>query len=85
MATATVVEEREPPGPRGPGGGLARHGPRVGETHRRRRRALAERSVDGPARRPAREGQNELEERILQGISAAGQKRHWVGAVGQGC
>ncbi len=59
-----------------------RHGPRAGKAPRRRRRALAERSVDGPARGPAREGQNELEERVLQGISAAGQKRHWVG---QGC
>jgi hypothetical protein len=73
---------RSEPGPLGPGGGAARHGPRAGETPRRRRRALAERSVDGPARGPAREGQNELEERVLQGISAAGQKRHWVG---QGC
>jgi hypothetical protein len=40
---------------------------------RRRRRALAERSVDGPARGPAREGQNELEEQSLQGVSAASQ------------
>jgi hypothetical protein len=59
------------------------HGPerRSGEARtarrgdpRRRRRALAERSEDGPARGPAREGQDELEEQILQGVSAASRK-----------
>ena len=39
----------------------------------RLRRALAERNVDGPARGPAREGQNELEEQVLQGVSAESQ------------
>jgi len=49
--------------------------------HRRRRRALAERSGDGPAGGPAPEGQTEPEEQLLQGVSAEGQP-NWVG---QGC
>ena len=65
-ATATVDEEGEPEkraGPTGPRSGAARRGPRAGEIPRRRRRALAERSVDGPARGPAREDQIRHEER----------------------
>jgi hypothetical protein len=65
-----VVEERGPEiraGPTGPRGGAARRGPRAGETPRRRRRAIAERSVGRPARGPAREGQNRLEDRSCKG------------------
>ncbi len=76
-AADTVVEERE----RGNGAGPTRPERWSGEARaarrgdpRRRRCALAERNVDGPARGPAREGQNELEERVLQGVSASGQK-----------
>ncbi len=51
---------------------------------RRRRRALAERSGDGPARGPARESQDELEEQILQGVSAASRKHTgWAGVLGR--
>jgi hypothetical protein len=77
-------------GGRGEGSGdpIRAHGPdmRSGEARaarrrdpRRRRRALAERSGDGPARGPAREGQIELEGRVLQGVSAVGQKDTGLG------
>ncbi len=76
-AAATVVEERE----RGNGAGPTRPEKWSGKARaarrkdpRRRRRALAERNVDGPARGPAREGKNELEERVLQGVSAASRE-----------
>jgi hypothetical protein len=83
-AAGTVVEERE----RGNGAGPTRPERWSGEARaarrgdpRRRRRALAERNVGGPARGPAREGQDKLEERVLQG-SVPRAKTHWVG---QGC
>jgi hypothetical protein len=82
-ATATVVEEREPGIRAGPTGPERRSGEARAACRgdpRRRRRALAERSVDGPACGPAREGRNELEERVLQGVSAAGQKERLGGA-----
>jgi hypothetical protein len=69
-ATAAVVEERaggdpgQDPGPEersGEARAACRGDPR------RRRRAPAERSVDGQARGPAREGQNQLEERSCKG------------------
>ncbi len=65
------------------------HGPRAGvlsgdaraacrgETPGRRRRALAERSGDGPAR-PTLEGHAESEEQILQ-ESVQRAKENWVG------
>ncbi len=75
---ATVVEERE----RENGAGPTRPEKWSGEARaarrgdpRRRRRALAERNVDGPARGPAQEGQNKVEERVLQGVSAASQNK----------
>ena len=75
-SAATVVEERERGIRAGPTGPERRSGEaraaRRGDP-RRRRRALAERSGDGPARGPAREGQIELEERVLQGVSAESQ------------
>ena len=69
-ATAAVVEERaggdpgQDPGPEersGEARAACRGDPR------RRRRAPAERSVDGPARGPAREGQSRLEDRSCKG------------------
>ncbi len=68
-ATATEVEEREPGIRAGPTGPERRSGEARAACRgdpRRRRRALAERSVDGPARGPAREGQNKLEERTCR-------------------
>jgi hypothetical protein len=71
------------PRPTGPGCGAAGRGPRAGD-HPGGGAALAERSLsgDGQARGPAPEGQTEPEDQDLQGISAEGQSKHWVG---QGC
>jgi hypothetical protein len=60
----------------GAGGRAARRGepPGVG--------AARSRSGGGPAGGPAREGQTRPGGRNLQGISAEGQRKHWVR---QGC
>jgi hypothetical protein len=75
-AADTVAEERE----RGNGDEPTRPERWSGEARaaqrgdpRRRRRAHAERSVDGPARGPAREGQMSSRNRACTEVSAASQ------------